>query len=180
MKRFALCIVLTLWTLFAAAADLTPAQLTTLRAHIIANTAPTVVAALAARDDDAIRDWYNTASTTDAWEASVDRVMMFEATPLTQFDGLTAGKRDAWRMLLEQSGMTPIDFGRPKMRSAVRDIWATAQADAILQAFIRKATRGELVFGGAVETSGTVSATDLNVEIVLTTFQVSTALNAGQ
>jgi hypothetical protein len=63
------------------------------------------------------------------------------------------------------------------MRAATRDVWATAQADAILSSCTRKATVGELVFGGSAEASGSVSATDLNVEIVLTTNDISTALN---
>lgn len=149
----------------------------TLAAHIRANTDPIVVAALAIRDDDAIRDWYNTATTTDAWMNAVDRLALFEMTPITNFDGLTAGKRDAWRLMLEQAAVVPIDFGRAKPRAVVRDIWSVAQADAILTSCIRKATRCEMVFGGTVETSGTISATDLLVSEWLASYTISTVLN---
>jgi len=154
-----------------------PALQQQLAAAIRANTAPAIVAAVAARNDDVIRDHYNSASTSDCWRADIDGSALFEATPITQFDGLTAGKRDAWRLMIEQARVEPLDFGRPKLRAAVRDIWATTQGDAILTACTRKATLGELVFGGAVETSGAVSATDLTVEIVLTSYDISTALN---
>lgn len=149
-----------------------------LAAAIRANTSPAIVAAVAARNDDAIRDHYNGLSATACWRADIDGSALFEATPITNFDGLTAGKRDAWRLLIEQARVEPIDFGRPKLRAAVRDIWPTAQGDAILLACTRKATIGELVFGGAVESSGAVSATDLAVEIVLTSYDISTALNS--
>ena len=156
---------------------LTNAQYTTLANDIRANTNPTVIAALAIRADDTIRDWYNTDSATDAWESAVTRQTLFEAMNIAQFDGITAGKRDAWGLMLEQAYIKPLDFGRNQLRNAVRDIWSTAQADSILQACIRKATRGELLFGGNVETSGTISATDLSVEITLTTGDISKALN---
>lgn len=149
----------------------------TLAAHIRANTAPVVVTALAIRNDDAIRDWYNTATTTDAWMNAVDRLALFEMTPITNFDGLTAGKRDAWRLMLEQAATVPIDFGRAKPRAVVRDIWSVAQADAILTSCIRKATRCEMVFGGTVEASGAVSATDLLVSEWLASYTISTILN---
>lgn len=148
-----------------------------LAAHIRANSNPAVVAALAARNDDAIRDYYNANSATDAWRVDIDGSSLFEATPITQFDGLTPGKRDAWKLMIDQARQVPLDFGRPKMRAATRDVWATAQADVILSSCTRKATVGELVFGGSLEASGSVSATDLNVEIVLTTNDISTALN---
>jgi hypothetical protein len=154
-----------------------PSHYSTLAAHIRANTDPEVVAALAIRDDDTIRDWYNTATVTDAWRNDVDRLALFEMTPITAFDGLSAGKRDAWRLMLEQAAMVPFDFGRSKPRSVVRDIWSVAQADTILTACIRKATRCEMVFGGTVESSGSLSATDLLVSEWLASYTISTILN---
>lgn len=154
-----------------------PSHYSILAAHIRANTDPSVITALAIRDDDAIRDWYNAATSTDAWSNSVDRLALFEMTPITNFDGLSAGKRDAWRLMLEQAAIVPIDFGRSKPRAVVRDIWSAAQADTILNACIRKATRCEMVFGGTVETSGAVSATDLLVSERLVSYTISTILN---
>lgn len=154
-----------------------PSHYSILAAHIRANADPVVTAALAIRDDDAICDWYNASTSTDAWDNSVDRLALFEMTPITSFDGLSAGKRDAWRLMLEQAAIIPIDFGRAKPRAVVRDIWSVAQADAILTSCIRKATRCEMVFGGTVETSGTISATDLVVSEWLASYTISTILN---
>lgn len=177
MRKAFVFIQLLFFSILALAGALTPAQQSALATNIRGNAAPVVVAALAARNDDAIRDFYNADSATDAWRADVDGTTLFEATPITQFDGITQGKRDAWKLMLDQARQKPLDFGRTKLRAAVRDVWATTQADAILTACTRKATVGELVFGGTVKASGTVSATDLNVEIILTTDDISTALN---
>lgn len=162
--------------------DLNTSQLQTLAQHIRANTAPAVVAALSIRDDQSIRDWYNGASTTDVWSQARSGQDLFDATPITNFDGLSAGKRDAWRLMIERADVMPADFGRPRNRNAVIDIWPAAQATSILQACTRKATRAELVFGGASETAtvtgGTnVTAMDLAVEGELTLNEVSAALN---
>ena len=160
---------------------LTPAQQATFAAHIRANQNATVVAALAIRDDQTIADWYNGASATDAWNEAMTRSDLFEATPITNFDGLTAGKRDAWKLLLEQASQAPLDFGRVKLRAAVIDIWSSAQATAVLTACTRKATRGENVFGGVVETAtipgGNVVATDLALESQFSGNEISVLLN---
>lgn len=149
----------------------------TLAAAIRANTDPTIVAAVAARNDDVIRDWYNVESTTDAWRTDIDGETMFDITPFTIFDGVSAGKREVWDLMIEQSRITPLDFGRRTLRAAVRDIWPTQYGDAILTACRRKATRAEMLFGGSVEASGAISATDLNVEITLSSYDVSVSLN---
>lgn len=154
-----------------------PALQQTLATAIRANTDPAIVAAVAARNDDLIRDWYNVESATDAWRADIDGQALFEAMPITVFDGLSAGKREAWRLMIDQAQLNPLDFGRPNLRAAVRDIWATQYGDAILTACRRKATRAELLFGGRVEASGAISATDLNVEVTLSSYDVSVSLN---
>lgn len=146
-------------------------------AAVRANVSPEIVAALAVRADDVIRDYYNAVSSTDSWRVDVDSNALFEATPITSFDGLSAGKREAWKLMLDQAGRSALDFGRAKLRNAVLDIWALAQANSILTACTRKASVGELIFGGAVKTSGSVTATDLTLEITLTTDDVSAALN---
>jgi hypothetical protein len=149
-----------------------------LAAAIRANTVPAIVAALAARDDDTIRDYYNVLTSTSVWREAVTREELFEMMPITVFDGITAGKREAWKLMLEQASTNPLDFGKAKLRAAVRDIWPTVNGDDILNSCTRKATRCELLYGGTVETSGAVSATDLAVEVPeLTTYQVSIALN---
>ncbi len=149
----------------------------TLAAAIRANTDPTIVSAVASRNDDVIRDWYNVESSTDAWRTDIDGQALFDVTPFTAFDGISAGKREVWKLMIEQSRIAPLDFGRPMLRAAVRDIWATQYGDAILTSCRRKATRAELLFGGSVEVSGAISATDLNVEVTLSSYDVSVSLN---
>lgn len=156
---------------------LTPSQQQTFATAVRSSTDPTIISALANRLDHVISGYYNAASGTDCWRADIDSSALFEATPITNFDGLSAGKRDAWKLMLDQAGRTALDFGRLKLRNAVLDIWALAQANAILAVCTRKATVGELLFGGVVKTSGSVTATDLEFEVTLTTDDVSTALN---
>lgn len=160
--------------------QLTKEQNTILANHIKTNPDPTVQAALEdPRNDDAICQWYNTLTATDAWNSAMTRQLLFEAMNIAQFDTLSAGKRDAWILFLDQASLQPHDFGRNQSRKAVVDVWSAAQATSILGACTRKATRCELIYGGSVEADASVSATDLVVEITLSPIDVSTALNAN-
>lgn len=105
------------------AQTLTTAQYNLVRQAIIAE--PTLATALANRDDRAITEWCNSASTTDAWLAAADAKTQFEAMDLTKFDALTAGKRAAWDLMLRNA---PLDFGRNKLRSAVVDVWGNTDS----------------------------------------------------
>ncbi len=153
---------------------LTTAQETTLAAHIRASQDAAVIAALAIRNDVELARLYNLASATDAWRVSMSGRDLFEATDVTRFDGLTAGKRDAWRLLLT---FAPVDMTRQKNRRAAQDVWGNADSEAVLQACTRKATVAENALGGASATTNTVSALKLNWEGALSTDDVSYALN---
>ncbi len=153
---------------------LTDAQLQTLAAALRAETDQTVVAAMAIRNDVALTAWCNSASTVDAWNEAMGARELFEATDVTKFDGLTAGKRDAWRLLLE---FAPIDFTRQKMRKAVPDVWGNTDSVAVLQDCKRKATRGEAYLGGNDATTNTVTAKKLNYSGSISLDDVSNALN---
>lgn len=153
---------------------LTTAQETTLAAHIRASQDAAVIAALAIRNDVELARLYNLASATDAWRVSMSGRDLFEATDVTKFDGLTAGKRDAWRLLLT---FAPVDMTRQKNRKAAQDVWGNADSVAVLQACTRKATVAESALGGNTATTNTVSALKLNWEGVLSTDDVSYALN---
>lgn len=153
---------------------LTPAQETTLAAHIRANQDAAVIAALAIRNDTEIARLYNLASNADAWQSAMSGRDLFEATDVTKFDAVNPGKRDAWRLLLE---FAPINFSRQKMRKAVPDVWGTTDAVAVLQACTRKATVAESVLGGNSATTNTVTALKLNWEGSLSVDEVSYALN---
>lgn len=177
MLRHILLVTFALALSASATAQMTNAQKTTFAAHIRANTDPVVVAARAIRDDGTIAAWYNTAGNTDAWRVVVSGADTFEATPITQFDGLTAGKRDAWRLMVDQSQVMPLDFSKVKVRNAVVDIWAAPQATTILTGATEKALRVEEIFGGPSQATGGVTAIRRNYVGAVTVTEVSIVLN---
>ena len=153
---------------------LTDTQLQTLAAGIRAETNQACVDALAIRNDVAMTEWVNGSSTQDAWNPSMTSSLLFEATDVAKFDGLTAGKRDAWRLMLD---FAPVDMARNKLRKAVVDAWGNQDSVAVLQACTRKATNGEKYLGGTSATENTVTAWKLNVPGNIGMNEISTALN---
>lgn len=153
---------------------LTDSQQQTLAAGIRAETNQACVDALAIRNDVAMTEWVNGNSTQDAWNPSMSGRLLFEATDVAKFDGLTAGKRDAWRLMLD---FAPLDMARNKLRKAVVDAWGNTDSVAVLQACVRKATNGEKYLGGTSATENTVTAWKLNVPGNIGMNEISTALN---
>lgn len=157
---------------------MTPAQLATLATHIRANTAPEVVAALAARNDDAIAAWYNTPTGTNAWCAACPREELFDLMNITQFDGLTQGKRDVWMLLMDEAERKGgLDMRRVKFRAAVLDVWNATTANLILAGCLTPLLRVAQLFATSVAQSGTVSATVAEYNMPVSPGEVSTALN---
>jgi hypothetical protein len=157
-----------------AHAELTPAQKSTFLTAINAETNPGLVTCRQARDDGCIAVFYNAATATKAWREAVSGKEIFEAMNLTNYDGLTAGKRDAWSLMLTFS---PLDFSRGKIRSAVNDIWSAADRDAILNAATEFASKFEMLFGGNSFTTGGVTAIRRALPYVLNINDVSATLN---
>ena len=153
---------------------LTNNQKTTIAAAIRAETNQGVIDAVAIGNITYLVEWCNGLSTTDAWNTAVSGNDLFEASDVTKFDGLTAGKRDAWRMMLD---FAPIDMSRVKNRRAVQDVWGNTDSITILQDMRRKATRGEIYLGGTNATTNTVSALKLNYIGGLSIDDIATALN---
>lgn len=153
---------------------LTNAQLVTLKAALLAETDAGVVAARAIRNDVALTTWCNSNSAQAAWNNNVSKRDLFEATDITKFDNLTAGKRDAQSRLEDNA---PLDFSRLKARKAVVDIWGTTDSVAILTDLTRFATRAEVYLGGTSATTNTVTALKLNVPGQVSMNDVSNALN---
>lgn len=153
---------------------LTDAQMQALAAGLRAETDAGVVAALAIRNDVALTEWVNAAGAQDAWNPAMTAKLLFEATAVAKFDNLTAGKRDAWRMIMDYA---PQDMARNKVRSAVVDIWGATDSVAVLQACTRKASHGEQYIGGTSATENTVTALKLNFSGAISITEVSTALN---
>jgi hypothetical protein len=153
---------------------LTDAQKTTLAAALRAETDQTVVDALAIRNDMALTAWCNTVTATDAWHHAMTKGDLFTATDITNFDALTAGKRDAWRLLMENA---PIDMRRNEMRKVVKDVWGGSLDDGVLAQCTRKATKGELYLGSIDISETTVTAKKLEVPGTISLSDVSDALN---
>lgn len=153
---------------------LTTAQETTLATALKAETNADVVAAMAARNDTFLAEWCNGLSATDAWNMRMTSQALFEDSDITKFDGLSAGKRDAWRMMLD---FGPIDCTRQKNRKAIQDVWGNTDSIPILQDCRRKATRAEIYLGGSSATTNTVTALKLNWEGRIDVYELSVALN---
>lgn len=149
-------------------------QKQTLAAALRAEINATVVAAMAIRNDVGLAEWCNADSATDAWNSSMQARDLFEAGNITKFDGLTAGKRDAWQLMLD---FAPIDFARNKMRAAVKDIWGNTDSVAVLQSCTRKATNAENYLGGNSATENTVTALKLKWTGTLSHSEISDVLN---
>jgi len=143
---------------------LTNAKLTTLKAAIAAETDTTFVGYRTSGATGAMADWYNLASTTDAWRDNVTAQEIDEASDYSSFDSVVAGKRDAWALFLQYA---PRDMAKNKNRKVVTDVWGNATAgsiaESILQASVKKASKGEMVFGGSSATTGTVTAIKRNL-----------------
>jgi hypothetical protein len=161
--------------------SLNPALLPTLKAAILAETAPTFVALRTAGYEQGMADWYNATLTPNvkAWESAFSPSMSDEATPWVSFDGLTAGKRESWRQFLTYSR----DYGKNTIRKWVTDVWGNATAasnsEAIFLAAQRNITRVENALGGAnVVTTGTVSGRRLTFEGAISAQDISDALRS--
>lgn len=153
---------------------LTETQRQTLAAGLRAETNPTAANYVANRMDVQIAKWCNTAGAQDAWNPAMTSKLLLEATTVAKFDNLSAGKRDAWRMLLD---CCPLDMARNKIRAGVVDICGTTDSVAVLQACTRKASNGEAYLGGSSATEDTVTALKLSAPGLISIADVSAALN---
>jgi hypothetical protein len=138
---------------------MTPDQLTTLKAGLQASTVPAVIAAVSAGDTATLEAWCNTATATKAWNPAASGIDLYEEMDITKFDNISAGKRDAYRLMMD---FAPVDFGRAKARKALQDIWGNTDSIALLQAMQRFATNGELLMGATDATTNTVTAKKLS------------------
>ena len=160
---------------------LTPAQIQTLKAAILAETNATFVALRTSGATGAMAEWYNVAinPVQKAWITNQPPQDSDDAPDYSTFDSISAGKRESWGFFLAY----PRDFTRNKVRKWVTDVWgnatAASNAEAILQAATRNATRGEVVFGGTTRTTGTVSALQLDRVGTLSNEDVVLAVNAA-
>ena len=157
--------------------SLTTAQSATLRSAILAETDAAFVVARTQGATGTMADFYNVLTTTLAWRTSMPPSDSDDAPDYSAFDSLVAGKRDSWALFLNYQR----DFTRNKIRKWITDVWgnatASSNAEAVLQAGTRKATRVELLLGGsATATTGTVTALKLAWEGAISGDDVATAL----
>lgn len=173
MKKLLFAVVL-FFVSFSVFAALTTAQQTTLVTALKASNDPVLAPLVTARDNVLIADWLNTASANDAWHEGLIARSLFQASDVTKFDGLTGGKRDAWRLMLD---FGPHDMRINANRKAVADVWGATDAPAVLTKCLRKATNGEFILGGTTRTTSTISGLDLNFVGRISDTDVAIAFN---
>jgi hypothetical protein len=178
MKKLIALFALAAATLSAGAVGtsaLTDPQLVTLRAGVCAdNTARPL---MQAGNGPGLNAWLNTGTATLGWRGDVTAAEMDEAPSMSTYDSLTQGKRDSWERLLDLRDGRTRDFNRGPVRNWVVDVWGTATAgsnsEKILLAGTQAATNAQLILGGTVKITGTVTATDRNYVGTVTTNETS-------
>ena len=148
---------------------LTNAQLTTLKAAILAETNATFVGYRNNGQTTLMADWLNKdkSPAVNCWRTSVPPEDSDEATPWPSFDNLADGKRESWLLAFMRY---PRNYTRIKVRKWITDTWGNATAGSnaetiLTDAGLRKITRAEAILGGSeIATTGTVSALSLEWE----------------
>lgn len=162
----------------AFAQQLTPAQETTLRAAILAE--PALAAPLSIRNDPAIADYCNAATTQLAWRTVYSSDDLFQSTVLVEYIARSAAERQAYDLLVSIGMMDP---SRARLRNAIADIFSgstnSTSRGLILNDMTRFATWAERLFGGTNATTDTVTAWRLNWSGTISPSTVSSILNSG-
>ena len=155
---------------------LTTAQQTTLAAAIRADTDPAVVAALDIRNDVALAELYNAASTYIVWKTNLQPSEYREAIIWTEVDALTTGSKYRIWEWLTMDMTAPIDASKTNVRQGIADCWAsnTTTRGNLLAIAKRPATKAEKLFVTGTGTSaspgilgweGILSYTDIGVAL---------------
>lgn len=163
---------------------LTPAQLTALKAAILAETNVDFVAARANGQTPLMTAFFNAdkSPAVKAWRTAVPPEVSDEATPWVNFDTITqAGKRDSY---LHAFMRYPRDYSKGSVRKWITDVWgnATAASNAatiLTDAGLRNITRAESVLGGSTQVAtNSVTAVKLTWEGPLNDSDIGAALEA--
>lgn len=180
---------------------MTPAQLATLKADILAS--PDMASQpMTSAGAFAIAALYNAASTTDVWRTDAPVQSIYDAidwskfTPVDAADGTTIYSN---RLLLIQTkqmnltnilqGRSTVDASKANLRAGLRDAVIALPAGAsgasvvaggaggvnVLNACVRKATRFEKLFATTQATTGTVTANLLVLEGSVSTDDIQAA-----
>lgn len=155
---------------------LSPAQLATLKAAIIAD--PVAGPIRAAGDTPTLLAWCNAKVGSAAWRIAVPPQEADEAAVYTAFDTVLAGKRDSWQHNFLRYTR---DFTKNKIRNWIVDVWgpaiAASVAEGVLQAGTELATNAQMVFGGTSPSTGTVTALKRTFDGQITQAEVNLLVN---
>lgn len=127
---------------------MTPAQLTTLKAAILAETSPAFVALRQANETGQMAEWFNVVSTFIAWKPRVTIQETGAVFNGAEWAGMTAANHTRLQTVAQYlSSYSP---GLADVRAMFNDIWGgaggTITRAALLVLWKRAATRGERVF----------------------------------
>lgn len=158
--------------------SLTSAQLATLKAAILADTDPAVIAARSIRNDTEVARLYNLASSPAfiVWKTAVPPEDYRESVVWTEVDTLTVGKARIWEWL---TGLMALPFNPSKanVRTGIADCWAvgTTTRTQLLALAKRTATKAEKLYATGTGTDATPGT--LTFEGALGFMDVAEALN---
>lgn len=120
---------------------------TALKTRINAETDPTFVAHRAAGNTAAMADWFNVATTTDAWKPRVTIRELLSSVVWSEFIALSIAKQQAW-FALTQGGDQGVDATQARIRQGFVDIFGGASVTVanLSAAAQEKVTRYQLAF----------------------------------
>lgn len=158
---------------------MTPQQLTTLKAAILAETNAEFVALRTANDEQGMADFYNAAGTKIVWRTGISRAALtVDGFDFTQVDNLTVGQARIWDWLFEDGPLNPSQSGK---RAAVSEAWKGTAAKVAVATFVlgkckRASTKGEAIYAIGTGTEGSPAL--LVFEGPVTAQNISDALRA--
>jgi hypothetical protein len=131
-------------------AELTTAQLQTLKAAIVAETDPTFVAYRTNGQTGLMADWYNVSGTFVVWRTDVTADEIGNAWVGTDIDGMSALNMQRLQLLLQSSTRGRFDMSRADRRAGFENPFGTnannASRVAMRAVWKRFATRCERLF----------------------------------
>lgn len=158
--------------------SLTPAQLITLKASILAETDAAFVALRQANNEDGMAAWYNAAGTFVVWKASVSITDTGKAFNGTEWAGMTSANHTRLQTVAQY--LQSYNPGLADIRTMFNDIWSGAGGTntraALLALWKRFALRGERVYSTGTGTDATPGL--LVFEGLISAQNISDALRA--
>jgi hypothetical protein len=144
---------------------MTPEQLATLKAGILAETNDTFATYRSNGQNGLMANWLNKPKTPSvkAWRDDVQPQELDEETPWTSFDTLSDGKRDSWLQIFKY----PRNFNKSWIRKWLTDVWGAATASSVAEAIflgvcVKNISRVEAILGGSTTaTTNNVTALQL-------------------